>query len=172
MMTASCLCNRIPHSVIKMETPYTMLYGKEAGLSHIRTIGARAFVHIKDANKLDHTWWEGIWCAASARTRVTQSVSGSPRRVELSKAGTSSSSKHCRTCFPLPGGFRRYRVWKLQRLTSASTASTTNTLHAKILYRMCKGIPGAFEFDADDPLPVRTPGGFSPGGATPQELPS
>ena len=32
-----------------------------------------------------------------------------PRRVELSKAGTLSSSKHHRTCFPLPGGFRRYR---------------------------------------------------------------
>ena len=48
------------------------------------------------------------WCAASARTRAIHSASGTPKRVESSKAVTSSSSKYPRTCFPLPGGFRRY----------------------------------------------------------------
>ena len=60
MMTASYLCNRIPHSAPEMETPYKMLYGKDADRSHLRIIGARAFVHIKDANKLGHTSWEGM----------------------------------------------------------------------------------------------------------------
>ena len=55
MMTAFNLCNRIPHSARKMETPYKMFYCKDVELSHLRIIGARAFVHTKDANKLDHT---------------------------------------------------------------------------------------------------------------------
>ena len=55
MMTASYLCNRIPHSALKLETPYKMLYGKDADLSHFRIMEARAFVHTKDTNKLGHT---------------------------------------------------------------------------------------------------------------------
>ena len=42
MMTASYLCNWVPHSAIKMETPYKMHYGKDTDLSHLRIIGARA----------------------------------------------------------------------------------------------------------------------------------
>ena len=57
MMTASYLCNRIPHSALKMETPHKMLYVKDANLSRLIIIGARALVHIKDATKLSHTSW-------------------------------------------------------------------------------------------------------------------
>ena len=64
-MTASYLCNCIPHLAPKMETPFKLLYGKDADLSHLRMIGARAFVHIKDANKLGHTSWEGMMCGFS-----------------------------------------------------------------------------------------------------------
>ena len=55
MMTASYLCNCIPRSAFKMETPYKMLYGKDADLSHLRIIGASAFLRIKNANNLGHT---------------------------------------------------------------------------------------------------------------------
>ena len=104
-------------------------YGKYADLSHLRIIGASVFVHIKDANKLCHTHGKERF-AASARMRATHSVS-TLRRVELYKARTSPSSKHHHTCLPLPGSLRRYRIWTLRRLTSAATASTATTLHAK-----------------------------------------
>ena len=107
MRAASYLRNRIPHSAPNMETPHKMLGGKSAHLSHLRIIGARAFVHIKDANKPGHTSWKGMVCGCSQNERATPSVFGTPRRVELSKAGTSSSSKRHRTCFRFPGGFRR-----------------------------------------------------------------
>ena len=61
-MAASYICNRIPHSALNMETPYKKLYGKDADLSHLKIIGARAFVHINIPNKLGHTSWEGMVC--------------------------------------------------------------------------------------------------------------
>ena len=51
MLTAAHLCNRMPHSRLDMETPFKRLYGKEANLSHLNIIGARAFVHIKDITR-------------------------------------------------------------------------------------------------------------------------
>ena len=65
MITASYLCNRIPPSALKMETPYKMLNGKDADLSHLGIIGARAFVDIKDTYKLGHTSWERMVCGFS-----------------------------------------------------------------------------------------------------------
>ena len=59
-MVASYICNRIPHSALNMETPYKNLYARHADLSHLKIIGARAFVHIKNMNKLGHTLWEGM----------------------------------------------------------------------------------------------------------------
>ena len=60
MIAASYTCNRIPHSAPNVETPYKKLCGKEADLSYFKVIGARAFVHIKTANKLGHMSWEGV----------------------------------------------------------------------------------------------------------------
>ena len=51
MMTASYTCNRIPHSALNVETPYKKFYGKDADLSYLKIIGARAFVHIKKKAK-------------------------------------------------------------------------------------------------------------------------
>ena len=45
-----------------METPCKRLYGKEPKLSHLKIIGARSFVHIKDAKKLEPKSWEEILC--------------------------------------------------------------------------------------------------------------
>ena len=65
VLTTTYLCNRVPHSALKMETSYKVLYGKEADLSHLKVIGSRAFVHIKDSTKLGHTSWEGMVCGFS-----------------------------------------------------------------------------------------------------------
>ena len=65
MMAASYICNRILHSALSMETPYKNLCGKDADLSHLKIIDARAFVHIKNPNKLGHTSWEGMVCGFS-----------------------------------------------------------------------------------------------------------
>ena len=62
MMAASYICNRIPHSALKMDTPYKKLYEKNANLSHLKIIGARAFVHTKNPNKLGPMSWEGRVC--------------------------------------------------------------------------------------------------------------
>ena len=45
-MATSYICNRMPHSVLNMETLYKKLYVKDADLSHLKIIGARAFVRI------------------------------------------------------------------------------------------------------------------------------
>ena len=65
MLTAAYICNRIPHSGLHTETPFKPLYGKETNLSYVKTIGARAFVHIKDAKKLEPKSWEGMLCGFS-----------------------------------------------------------------------------------------------------------
>ena len=65
MMAASYICNRIPHSALNMGTPNKKIYGKDADLSHLKIIGARTFVHIKDPNKLGHTPREGMVCGFS-----------------------------------------------------------------------------------------------------------
>ena len=65
MLIATYLSNRKPHSGLDMETPFKWLYGKEANLSHLKIIGARAFVHIKDAKELESKSWEIILCGFS-----------------------------------------------------------------------------------------------------------
>ena len=60
MLTAAYPCNRMPHSGLDRETPFKRLYGKETSSSHFKIIGARAFVHIKDAKKLEPKSWEGM----------------------------------------------------------------------------------------------------------------
>ena len=48
-----------------METSFKRLYGKEANFSHLKIIGARAFVHIKDAKKLEPKSWQRMLCGFS-----------------------------------------------------------------------------------------------------------
>ena len=65
MLTAAYLCNCMPHSELDMETPFKRLYSKEDNLSHLKIMGARAFVHIKNAKKLEPKSWEGMLCGFS-----------------------------------------------------------------------------------------------------------
>ena len=57
-----------------METPFKRLNGKEANLSHLKIIGARAFVHIKDAKKLEPKFWEGMLCGFSENEALSYRV--------------------------------------------------------------------------------------------------
>ena len=60
MQTAVYVSNKAPHAVLANETPYKALYGKDARLGHLRTIGARAFVHVETHTKtLEYRAWEG-----------------------------------------------------------------------------------------------------------------
>ena len=74
MFTAAYLCNRILHSELDMETPFKWLHGKEANLSRLKIIGARACVHIKDAKKLEPKSWGGMLCGFSEDDAVSYRV--------------------------------------------------------------------------------------------------
>ena len=82
MITSSYLCNRIPHSALKMGTPYKMLYGKNGDLLPLRVIGARGFVRIKDVNKLGHTSWKGMACGFS-QTESKRLRTWNPKRCRV-----------------------------------------------------------------------------------------
>ena len=76
----------MPHSGLDMKTPFKRLYGKEANLSHLKIIGARAFVHIKDAQKMEPKSWEGMLCGLSEKEALSYRVwNPKPRRVVESK---------------------------------------------------------------------------------------
>ena len=45
--TVTYLANRMPHSALQTQAPFTVLFGEHAKLAHLRTIGARAFLHVE-----------------------------------------------------------------------------------------------------------------------------
>ena len=47
LQTAVYLSNRVPRTALGNITSYKALYGKDANLGYLRTIGARAFVHLE-----------------------------------------------------------------------------------------------------------------------------
>ena len=47
------LCNCITYSGLGMETSFERLYGKEADLSHLKVIGAKGLIHVKDVKTLE-----------------------------------------------------------------------------------------------------------------------
>ena len=64
-MAVAYLKNMTPHTALKRKTPFLMLHGEEADLSHLSVIEVRTFGHIKDSRKLDATAWEGKVCGYS-----------------------------------------------------------------------------------------------------------
>lgn len=91
MLKAEYLCNRRSHLALQIETPHTVLCGRGARLSHLKTIGARVFVHIKDHTKLGYTFWEGMVCSFSERESTSYHC-GTPKSVVQWKLETWSSS--------------------------------------------------------------------------------
>ena len=47
VFTGTYLANRMPHSALQSQALFTVLFGVPAKLDHLRTIGARAFVHVE-----------------------------------------------------------------------------------------------------------------------------
>ena len=74
ILTVTYLCNRMPHSGLDMETTLKHLYGKEANLSHLKIIGGGAFVHIKDAEKLEPKSWEAMLCGFGEKETISYRI--------------------------------------------------------------------------------------------------
>ena len=66
MLMAVCLCNRMLYSGLDT-TPFKQLYGKGVKVSHIKTLDARALVHIKDSRKLKPISWLVVLCNISEK---------------------------------------------------------------------------------------------------------
>ena len=70
-LTAAYLSNSSPHSALGGATPFFRMHNKEADLSGLRAIGARAFVH-RDTytRKLDDRAFEGNLCGSCQDSRA------------------------------------------------------------------------------------------------------
>lgn len=80
--TAAYLANRSPHSALDSQTPYFKFHGKQAGMSALRTIGARAFVHVETHTpKLEDRAWEGRLVGYSSNSKAYRIYNGSTQRV-------------------------------------------------------------------------------------------
>ena len=71
-----------------MKTPFNILHGEEADFSHLRVIGARAFVRIKDSRKLDAAAWEGKVCGYSEESKSYRVWNPKTHRVVESRNAT------------------------------------------------------------------------------------
>ena len=174
MMAASYICNRIPHSALNRETPYMKFYGKDADLSHLKIIGTRAFVDIKNPNRLGHTSWEGIVHGFSETDSNSCRIWNPKTRrvVENRNAIFIETPSH-----RLPAASR---LSPQQKLESPSYDFSDDTLddnyvsHNDILRDM-QNYTSALDFGDDTPtgtvefrLPQQaSPGVTSPGGASP-----
>ena len=87
-MAAACLKNRTPHKALKMKTPFKLLHGEEARLSHLCIVGARTFVHIKDSRKFDAAVWEVKVCSYSDVSKSYRVLNPKPHRVVESRNAT------------------------------------------------------------------------------------
>ena len=140
-MVTLYLKRRTPYQALKMETPFKMLHGEEADLSHICVIGTRTFVHIKDTLENSMPWpGKGKFVATARRANHTQS--GTQRLAPSWRAGTSPSSRHRRTFFPRRKSTLRYKIWCRRRGISSTTPwiPTTSRTTTKELHR-CYGLP-------------------------------
>ena len=71
MFAAAYLSNRSPRSALGGATPYFRMHNKEAYLSGLRAIGARAFVHRETyTRKMDDRALEGKLCGFSQDSRA------------------------------------------------------------------------------------------------------
>ena len=89
-MAATHLKNRTLHKALKMETPFKMLHGEEANLSHLCINRARTVVHINDSRNMDATAWEGqvYGYRGVAPTTTTATTTTTTRLVERFQPST------------------------------------------------------------------------------------
>ena len=167
-MTASYLYNRISHSAFKMETPYKMLYGKDADLSHLRII--------KDAKKLGHTSWEGM-VRGFSQSKSNSFRIWNPktnRVVESRNVVFNETPPHL-----LPPSRRLSSLQGLEDPTFdfSDHILDDNYISREDMIQDVQDYTSVLDFDANDPaellVPMQaSPGGSSPGGVTPQGSPS
>ena len=160
-----------------METPHKVLYGKDANLSHLKIPGARAFVHIKDATKLGHTFWEGMVCGFSKKESNSYHV-WNPRVRYVVEAGNVVFLKIPPYPIPQPS-----QLFPLQGLQSSSLDFIEDTLDDNCvsreeMFRDVRDYTAALDFNTDISMDSgnlhnsESPReGVSPSGkATPQKL--
>ena len=139
LMAASHICNRIPHSAFNMKTPYKKLYGKDADPSHFKIVGARAFVRIKNLNRLGHTSWKGMACYFS------EIESNSYRTWNLKTCRVVERRNVVFVKTPpnlLPAGLsRRNKISSHRHTMSATTRSTTTSSRAMACCRTSRTTP-------------------------------
>ena len=84
--TATYLANRMPHSVLQTQAPFTVLFGVQTKLDHLRSIAARAVVHIEThTTKLEDKAWEGRLCGNSMNRKAYRIYNSNTRRVTESR---------------------------------------------------------------------------------------
>ena len=131
MMTASYLCNRLPHSAIKMGTPV-----KDALRIKRRPVATQNHRRedvfpVQGRNKLGNTSWEETMCGLSQSGSNSFGIWNPKTRrvVESRNVVLIETPPHL-----LPPSRRLSPLQGLEAPTfnfSATTASTTTTLHAK-----------------------------------------
>ena len=83
---ATYLANGMPHSSLQTQAPFTVLFGIQAKLGHLRPIGVRAFVHIETHTvKLEDKAWEGRLCGYSMNNKAYRICNPDTRRVTESR---------------------------------------------------------------------------------------
>ena len=71
LLTAVYLCNRSPHSALGGATPFSKMYGKNADMTALRVVGARAFEHHERyTKKLDDRAFELKLCGFSQDSKA------------------------------------------------------------------------------------------------------
>ena len=163
--------NRITHPALKTETPYMMLYGKYADISHLKIIGVRAFVRMKDPDKLGYTSWEQMECGF----RQNESNSFRIWNPKTCRIVGSRNAVFIKISPHLLPPFRQYSpLLGLEAPTVdfyGNSLAFATTLHAMTgLDAIDYASP--LNFEANDRLLFPTPGGYPPGGATLQQSPS
>ena len=84
--TATYLANRMPHSVLQTQAPFTVLFGVQTKLDHLRSIAARAVVHIEThTTKREDKAWEGRLCGNSMNRKAYRIYNSNTRRVTESR---------------------------------------------------------------------------------------
>ena len=193
MMAASYICNRIPHSALNMETPYKKLYGKDADLSHLKILGVRAFIHIKNPKKLGHMSWQRMVCGFSetesnsyriwnpktrrvveSRNFVHRNTTKSASRGQQALAATRSrvtvvrfQRRHARRQLRLA---RRHAAGRAE-YTSALDFGADTPVGTVELLLIQQASPGITSPGEASPAEI-SPGGVTPEGSSPPPVPA
>ena len=164
-MMACAIASRIRRS--RWKHLVTCFGAKDADISHLRNFGARAFVYIKDVNKLGHTSWEGRVRGFSQNESNSFRIWNPKTRpvVETRSVVFIETQPHL-----LPSS---RRLSSLQGLEAPKFDFYYDSLEDT--YSSCndmiqdaKDHTSALDFGDNDPLLIPTSGGSLPGGATPR----